>query len=171
MDTSVPTLSAIEKGDPRVSMGVYATALWLVGRDEALRDLADPEKDAQALVQEILAIPSDNLRAITRADKHEASLFAFLAEQAKAPDEERLLSRDLHLDEATRENLGFLVLLLAITVERHVSLEAITKLNRVAAQLLGPRLNNEDYGRWLRSGQVNAGRLANYMEQVFSASR
>lgn len=169
MDTSVPTLSAMEKGDPRVSMGVYATALWLVGRDGALRDLANPENEAGALAQEISAIPHDTLRVMTHARKREAALFAFLAEQAKAPDEARLLSHDF--DEATRENLGFLVLLLAITVERHVSLEAITKLNRVAAQLLGPQLNNEDYGRWLRSGQVNAGRLASYMEQVFADSR
>lgn len=111
---------------------VYATALWLVGRDGALRDLADPEKDAQALAQEISVISSDNLRAITRADKHEAALFAFLAEQAEAPNEERLRSRDLRLDEATSENLGLLVLLLAITVEPHASLEAITTLNRFA---------------------------------------
>ena len=103
--------------------------------------------------------------------KIEKSIFIRLAEQAKAPDEERLLSRGLCLDEATRENLGFLLLLLAITVERHISLEAITKLNRVSAQLLGPRLTNEEYGRWLRSGQVNVGRLASYMEQVFGASR
>ncbi|MEX8194148.1 helix-turn-helix domain-containing protein [Comamonas guangdongensis] len=142
MDTSVPTLSAIEKGDPRVSMGVYATALWLVGRDKALRDLASPENDARALVQEVSAIPHDNERTMTRADKREVALFAFLAKQAKAPDEEQLLSQDF--DEATRENLGFLVLLLAITVERYASLEAITKLNCVATQLLGPRLNNED---------------------------
>lgn len=79
---------------------------------------------------------------MTRADKREVALFAFLAKQAKAPDEEQLLSQDF--DEATRENLGFLVLLLAITVERYASLEAITKLNCVATQLLGPRLNNED---------------------------
>lgn len=56
MDVSVPTLVAMEKGDPRVSMGVYATALWLLGQDGALRELAAPERDAQALAQEILAI-------------------------------------------------------------------------------------------------------------------
>lgn len=56
MDVSVPTLRAMEKGDPRVSMGVYATALWLLGRSDALLDLAAPENDAQALAQEILAI-------------------------------------------------------------------------------------------------------------------
>jgi hypothetical protein len=56
MNVSVPTLTAMEKGDPRVSMGVYATALWLMGRDEALRDLAAPENDAQALAKEMLVI-------------------------------------------------------------------------------------------------------------------
>jgi hypothetical protein len=56
MDVSVPTLVAMEKGDPRVSLGVYATALWLLGRDGALRELAAPEHDAQALAQEILAV-------------------------------------------------------------------------------------------------------------------
>lgn len=56
MNVSVPTLAAMEKGDPRVGMGVYATALWLVGRDDALRDLASPEGDAHALAQELLVI-------------------------------------------------------------------------------------------------------------------
>jgi DNA-binding XRE family transcriptional regulator len=32
---SEPTLMPMEKGDPSVSMGVYATALWLVGRSQA----------------------------------------------------------------------------------------------------------------------------------------
>jgi hypothetical protein len=56
MNVSVPTLSGMEKGDPRVSMGVYATALWLMGRDESLRGLAAPESDAQALAKEMLVI-------------------------------------------------------------------------------------------------------------------
>ncbi len=62
MDVSVPTLSAMEKGDPRVSMGVYATALWLMGRDDALRELAAPEHDAQALAQEMLVIQNAGKR-------------------------------------------------------------------------------------------------------------
>lgn len=62
MNVSVPTLVAMEKGDPRVSMGVYATALWLVGRDDALRDLAAPEKDSQALAQEILVVQNRGRR-------------------------------------------------------------------------------------------------------------
>jgi len=56
MNVSVPTLRGMERGDPSVSMGVYATALWLTGRDEALRGLAAPENDAQALAKEMLVI-------------------------------------------------------------------------------------------------------------------
>lgn len=167
MNVSVPTLAAMEKGDPRVSMGVYATALWLMGRDDALRDLAAPENDVQALVREISAIPPDRQRIMTRARKREAALFAFLAEQAVAPDEERLLSPAL--DETDREQLGFLMLLLAITAERHASRDVLTKLNDIAAKLLGPQLNNEDYGRWLRSGRVDVGRLTRHLDQVFMA--
>lgn len=62
LNVSVPTLAAMERGDPRVSMGVYATALWLVGRDDALRSLAAPESDAQALAQELLVIQKKGRR-------------------------------------------------------------------------------------------------------------
>jgi hypothetical protein len=46
---SAPTLLRMEKGDPTVSMGVYATALWLMGRSSALGELAAPEHDLGAL--------------------------------------------------------------------------------------------------------------------------
>lgn len=46
---SEPTLMRMEKGDPSVSMGVYATALWLMGRAPALAELAAPEHDQGAL--------------------------------------------------------------------------------------------------------------------------
>ncbi|MBU3738367.1 MAG: helix-turn-helix domain-containing protein [Rhodoferax sp.] len=62
MNVSVPTLTAMEKGDPRVGMGVYATALWLMGRDDALRALAAPESDVQALAQEMLALQHKGAR-------------------------------------------------------------------------------------------------------------
>lgn len=62
MNVSVPTLAAMEKGDPRVSIGVYATALWLAGRDDALRELAAPEKDAQALAQEMFKLQTKGIR-------------------------------------------------------------------------------------------------------------
>ena len=41
MAVSVPTLIRMEKGDPSVGMGVYATALWLMGRHAALPEHPD----------------------------------------------------------------------------------------------------------------------------------
>jgi hypothetical protein len=43
----------MEKGDPKVGMGVYATALWLAGFEEGLRHLANPASDTRALAQEL----------------------------------------------------------------------------------------------------------------------
>jgi hypothetical protein len=50
---SIPTLMRMEKGDPSVSMGVYATALWLMGRHRALAEMANPKEDLGALEMEI----------------------------------------------------------------------------------------------------------------------
>lgn len=49
MGVSVPTLRRMEAGDPTVSMGVYATALWLFDRAEQLEDLMRPERDDYAM--------------------------------------------------------------------------------------------------------------------------
>jgi len=35
LGVSVPTLIRMEQGDPGVSAGIYATALWLMGRVQA----------------------------------------------------------------------------------------------------------------------------------------
>jgi transcriptional regulator with XRE-family HTH domain len=53
LEVSVPTLMKMEKGDAAVSIGVYATALWMVGRHEALSALADPKEDVAALESEV----------------------------------------------------------------------------------------------------------------------
>jgi len=53
LQVSVPTLLRMEKGDPSVSAGVYATAVWLIGRHEALGRVADPKEDLAALEAEI----------------------------------------------------------------------------------------------------------------------
>ena len=50
---SVPTLIRLEKGDPSVSMATYASALWLIGRVQALAELAAPESDMGALEVEV----------------------------------------------------------------------------------------------------------------------
>jgi len=40
------TLSRIEKGDPRASLGAYATVLFALGMAERLADVADPRHDS-----------------------------------------------------------------------------------------------------------------------------
>jgi len=50
---SVPTLIRMEQGDPSVSAGIYATALWLIGRAQALPELADPTLDRGALEMDV----------------------------------------------------------------------------------------------------------------------
>jgi hypothetical protein len=49
LGVSVPTLLRLEAGEPNVSLGVLATALWLIGRETALGALATPREDRGAL--------------------------------------------------------------------------------------------------------------------------
>jgi DNA-binding XRE family transcriptional regulator len=53
LNVSVPTVIRMEKGDATVSMAVYATALWLMGRAQALAEIATPATDTGALEQDI----------------------------------------------------------------------------------------------------------------------
>lgn len=53
MMVSVPTLRKMEAGDPSVSIVVYASALWLIGRERFLGEIANPHADADALLLEI----------------------------------------------------------------------------------------------------------------------
>ncbi|MHB8813283.1 MAG: XRE family transcriptional regulator [Steroidobacteraceae bacterium] len=46
---SVPTLIRLERGDPSVGVGLYVTALWLIGRVSGLPALAAPAEDRGAL--------------------------------------------------------------------------------------------------------------------------
>jgi transcriptional regulator with XRE-family HTH domain len=55
MNVSVPTLMKMELGDPAVSMGVYATAIWMIQRQEALAMVAEPAQDLAALESDIQA--------------------------------------------------------------------------------------------------------------------
>jgi len=52
---SVRTVQRLEDGDPGVGMGVYAAALWLMGRSDALAGLADPALDRGALELDVRA--------------------------------------------------------------------------------------------------------------------
>ena len=50
---SEPTLARLEQGDPGVAFGTYATALWLIGRAQAIAELAAPQHDLGALESEL----------------------------------------------------------------------------------------------------------------------
>jgi transcriptional regulator with XRE-family HTH domain len=78
---SIPTLMRMESGDPAVSIGIYATALWLIGRDGELARMASPEFDKGALELDIQeAIKLGKTRAKT-AQKNRAAAKPPAAEQ------------------------------------------------------------------------------------------
>jgi transcriptional regulator with XRE-family HTH domain len=73
LGVSVPTLIRMEQGEPAVGVGIYATALWLMGRVQQLSELADPKHDHGALELDVR-------RAVRqRAVRSAASLRARLA--------------------------------------------------------------------------------------------
>jgi hypothetical protein len=51
------TLNRIEKGDPRASLGAYATVLFALGMVERLADVADPKQDSVGLELEAEHLP------------------------------------------------------------------------------------------------------------------
>jgi hypothetical protein len=51
------TLNRIEKGDPRASLGGYATVLFALGMVERLADVADPKHDSVGLELEEEHLP------------------------------------------------------------------------------------------------------------------
>jgi hypothetical protein len=53
MGITVPTLQRLEAGDPAVSIGIVATALWLILRDGELAQLAAPEHDRGAIEMDV----------------------------------------------------------------------------------------------------------------------
>lgn len=52
-----PTLTKIEKGDPGVGLGMYATVLFTLGLLDRLPDIADPGQDAVGLALEEERLP------------------------------------------------------------------------------------------------------------------
>lgn len=55
LGVSVPTLIRMERGDPGVGAGIYATALWLIGRVDKLPELAAPAADLGAIENDVRA--------------------------------------------------------------------------------------------------------------------
>lgn len=50
---SPPTLRKLEQGHPTVSLGVFVTALWILGLSDQLKVLAAPQSDALGLHAEL----------------------------------------------------------------------------------------------------------------------
>jgi hypothetical protein len=76
MGVSVPTLLRLEAGEPGVSVGVLATALWLIGRDAALAGLATPMEDRGAIeldVRQAEALGRERAQATAQAKLQRAS--------------------------------------------------------------------------------------------------
>ncbi len=62
LGVSEPTLARMERGDPGVSFGLIATALWMMGRAQALAELAAPQHDAGALEDAVRAASVRSVR-------------------------------------------------------------------------------------------------------------
>lgn len=76
MGVSVPTLLRLEAGEPSVSLGVLATALWLIGRDGTLATLATPKEDRGALeldVRQAQTLGKERMRATAHAKMKKAA--------------------------------------------------------------------------------------------------
>ncbi|MFN0063840.1 MAG: hypothetical protein ACKVPX_15145 [Myxococcaceae bacterium] len=50
---TIPTLIRLEKGDAGISIGIFATALWLMGRHRALAEVNAPREDLGALEKDV----------------------------------------------------------------------------------------------------------------------
>lgn len=69
LGVSVSTLQRLEAGDPGVSIGILASALWLINRDGELGQLAAPEHDQGALEMDVReAVQLGQARAQAAAD-------------------------------------------------------------------------------------------------------
>ena len=57
LGVSRATYTRVEKGDPTVSLGAYAMALFVLGFGTALGDLVDPRRDDQGLLLDAQRLP------------------------------------------------------------------------------------------------------------------
>jgi hypothetical protein len=77
LGVSIPTLIRMEQGEASVGIGIYATALWMIGRVQALPELADPQHDQGAFELDVRGAVK------RRAARSAASISARLARKQK----------------------------------------------------------------------------------------
>jgi len=53
------TVDRLEEGDPSVSIGIVATAFWVLGLQKRLGEVISPERDEVALQDDIRKLPRD----------------------------------------------------------------------------------------------------------------
>jgi hypothetical protein len=90
LGTSIPTLMRLEAGEPGVSVGIYASALWLIGRSGSLADLASPENDRGALeldVREAVALGNE------RRMRAQTSVVSRNSQKAKATKKTEVIAK------------------------------------------------------------------------------
>jgi transcriptional regulator with XRE-family HTH domain len=86
MGVSISTLQRLEAGDPGIALGIVATALWLIGRDGALVELASPEKDVGALELDVHeAVELGRARARASEESRLAAAASPVAGSKRAP--------------------------------------------------------------------------------------
>ena len=61
------TVDRLEQGDPAVSIGIVATAFWVLGLQRRLGEIASPEADEIALQDDIRKLPRDFRRTMKRS--------------------------------------------------------------------------------------------------------
>jgi len=71
MMVNLKTVQRLEKGDPRVGIGIAASALWILGMHRRLGDLVAPETDTTGLEEDIRNQPRDFRKTKTRKDKYD----------------------------------------------------------------------------------------------------
>lgn len=72
MMVNIKTVQRLEKGDPAVSIGIVATALWVLGMHRRIGDLVAPETDQIGLELDIKNLPKS-----FRKSKKEAQITDF----------------------------------------------------------------------------------------------
>ena len=69
MMVNLKTVERMEKGDPGVGIGMFATALWVFGLQRRLDGLIAPETDASALQEDIRKLPRDFRRTTKKMER------------------------------------------------------------------------------------------------------
>ena len=65
---NIKTVQRLEKGSPAVSIGIVATALWVLGMHRRFGDVVAPETDEIGLQKDIRNLPRDFRKSWKKQD-------------------------------------------------------------------------------------------------------